>query len=356
MPKLKWTYEVCKEEALKYTTKGDYQKYSHSSYNSARKNKWINDICSHMIEIKKPKDYWTKENCIEAANSCKSLDEFRNLFAGAAKKVRENKWEKFLNLKPLKKPNGYWTKENCKNEALKYKTKKEFKENSEVAYNTTNLNNWHDYVYEHFENVGNRYKRYLYAYEFSDNHVYVGLTYNIYKRKRRHKENGTVFEYQKETGIIPTFMQLTFEAVNQEDAKYLEGYYLKQYKEKGWKMLNKAKTGGLGGNIIKWDYDSCLKEAIKYETRTEFCRKNGSAYSSALRNNWLDDICLHMKSLRKNYKHTNKKLPNYWNIERCINAFRECKNISEFKKIYGGAYDAVRRNMWHKYLKTENDL
>jgi len=52
-----WTYEKCKEEALKYKHKTEFQKNSSGAYNSAYKNKWLNKICSHMI-FNKPDNYW----------------------------------------------------------------------------------------------------------------------------------------------------------------------------------------------------------------------------------------------------------------------------------------------------------
>lgn len=50
-----WTKEKCHEEALKYETKSDFQKFSKSAYSSARKNIWIDEICSHMNILVKPK-------------------------------------------------------------------------------------------------------------------------------------------------------------------------------------------------------------------------------------------------------------------------------------------------------------
>lgn len=44
-----------------------------------------------------------------------------------------------------------------------------------------------------------------------------------------------------------------------------------------------------------WNYDNCKREALKYNTRTDFMRKSASAYNRALENNWLDEICTHMQ-------------------------------------------------------------
>ena len=55
-----WTYDRCKEEALKYIHKDDFLKNNHSAAGSAIKNGWYSDICSHMIP-KKRKNTWTDE-------------------------------------------------------------------------------------------------------------------------------------------------------------------------------------------------------------------------------------------------------------------------------------------------------
>ena len=48
-----WTYDKCKEEALKYNTRTEFQKNSYNVYKKFVKYKYINDICSHMIKNNK---------------------------------------------------------------------------------------------------------------------------------------------------------------------------------------------------------------------------------------------------------------------------------------------------------------
>jgi hypothetical protein len=53
------------------------------------------------------------------------------------------------------------------------------------------------------------------------------------------------------------------------------------------------------GNCIRiWTYEKCKNLASKYNTRNEFKKNNRSAYESARINKWLNEICIHMKSLR----------------------------------------------------------
>ena len=50
-------------------------------------------------------------------------------------------------------------------------------------------------------------ERCIYAYEFPDRHVYVGLTCNIERRKREHQyeSNSAVYIYSHESGLNPHF-------------------------------------------------------------------------------------------------------------------------------------------------------
>ena len=64
-------------------------------------------------------------------------------------------------------------------------------------------------------------------------------------------------------------------------------------------ILNKNKTGTLGGPHLKWDYESCKKESLKYKNRIEFQEKCSRAYQISRENNWLDECCVHMKKNKK---------------------------------------------------------
>ncbi len=85
----------------------------------------------------------------------------------------------------------------------------------------------------HFTLLGNHNKRFIYAYEFPDNHVYVGLTYSFEERNKWHNIGGTVFNYSQETGLKPIFIELISEPVDVKDAKILEELHLNNYINKG---------------------------------------------------------------------------------------------------------------------------
>ncbi len=294
--KLKWTYDKCKEEALKYSSKNEFKKSRGSAYNSAYTNKWLDDICSHMIEVYRPKNYWTKENCKEEALKYNNRLDF---------KLKSNvAYVKSIKLKCLSDITSHMkiytkqidlTKENCQEEALKYTNKTEFYKKSSIFYKKSLKNNWLDEICTHMILKGNILKRCIYCYEFSDNNVYIGLTYNIENRHNRHINSklSSVNKHINKTKLTPNLIKLT-EYIPVNDASILEGVYIKEYKKNGWEILNKCKTGGIGGNIIKWTKEKCQEEALKYSSRSEFSRGNGSAYAASNRNKWLDIICSHM--------------------------------------------------------------
>jgi predicted GIY-YIG superfamily endonuclease len=339
-PKGYWTKKNCKKEALKYTTRNEFQKESRSAYLKSLRNGWLDDICKHMIEILKPKGYWTKENCKKEALKYTTRNEFRKGSSGAYISSRKNGWldEVCSHMIEILKPNGYWTKENCLQESLKYKTRVEFWRGSSSAYTSSRKNGWLDEICGHMEVVGNLKMRGIYAFEFEDNHVYVGLTYDFKRRYNEHINNidGVVYKHIEETNLTPKFIQLT-DYMDEELASKEETMWENKYKSNGWNMLNVMKTGGLGGPP-KWDYDSCKKEALKYTTRNEFRKGSRGAYISSRKNGWLDDVCGHMIEIIK---------PNgYWTKENCLQESLKYKTRTEFQKGSSGAYDASFRKGW----------
>jgi predicted GIY-YIG superfamily endonuclease len=96
--------------------------------------------------------------------------------------------------------------------------------------------------------IGNLYKRCIYAAEFDNNFVYIGLTYSFNKRINEHltDKKSKVFKHIKETNIFPEFKKLT-DYIDNLKAKEYEEYYLNNYKNNNWNILNVAKTGALGG-------------------------------------------------------------------------------------------------------------
>lgn len=250
MRKIIWNKEKCYTEALKYSTRKEFSVKSPRAYEFLRKNDLLDDACINMSKPYSSKFKWTKEKCQSLAFKYNTRKEFQKENKNAYYSAMYNGWLddicKHMIYKKL--PNGYWhIYENCRKEALKYKTKTEFIKNSQHVYNISLKRGWLNEICKHMQPIGDRYNKCIYSYEFSDNHVYVGLTRNIdVRQKSRDKDfNDAVTKHIRETNLIPIRKQLT-EYIPVENAIVLEGEYLSKYVNDGWIALNRAKTGGIG--------------------------------------------------------------------------------------------------------------
>ena len=90
--RVKWTKEMCFEEAKKYKVKEHWKKNSLSSYACARRKGWYEDLIAHMIDGCTPKNFWTKEKCLEEAlkHNCKT--DFMRSEKGAYSAADKNGW------------------------------------------------------------------------------------------------------------------------------------------------------------------------------------------------------------------------------------------------------------------------
>lgn len=140
-------------------------------------------------------------------------------------------------------------------EAKKYTTKRELREKAYWLERAIRSHNLQKQAYSHMKVLGNRKYRMIYAYEFSDHSVYVGLTFDYNKRDKAHKTqpNSAVRKYMKKTGLTPLHKPLT-DYVPVKEAQRLEGEFVEQYCTEGWKILNVAKTGGAGTICNKTDF------------------------------------------------------------------------------------------------------
>ena len=223
-----------------------------------------------------------------------------------------------------------WTKEKCEKEALLYKFRSDFQKKSKSAYHASIRYGILDDICLHMTIIGHRYKRCIYAYEFDDNCVYVGLTFNLDRRHKKHLEKGSVYEHFKinRNYIIK---QLT-EYIDVNLAIKKENDFVEYYKSKNFIILNKVKTGSIG-SVSKWNKEKCQIESLKYTSRFEFQKKSVSAYNFAFSNKCLDEICDHMES-------------RIWTKEKCQKEALKYISRSEYSKKSSGSYSAALKNGW----------
>lgn len=292
----KWTKELIIEEAKKYEYRSDFKKSEPNLYKKIIKEGWTSDAFSHMVH--KP-SMWTREACYNSASKCKTKSEFAKKFNGAYSSAKKRGW----------------------------------------------LN---DISKKYFTKVGSRGFRCIYAYEFPDNCVYVGLTFDIQKRNQSHMHSDTsaVFKHMKKTGLTPKLIILT-DYVDINEASELEGEKLEEYVKNNWIPLNRAKTGGTGSVITPkkkhekakkfiWTNELIAEEAKKYNTRKEFSKNSPSAYSCASKKRILDTVCSHMLLLQRRK----------WTKSEAQKEALRYETRGDFGKYSNACYIVSARNGW----------
>lgn len=180
--------------------------------------------------------------------------------------------------------------------AAPFKHRKEWKNIHPEKYNAAWRRGLLDKCCAHMTPAANPYAGdyVIYAYEFADKHVYVGLTFLPAMRRSMHKLRGPVAHYalicanythkQLETGLQ------TPEAAAEAESKWLE-----QYRAAGWTLLNQNKAGGLGAlQKTKWTREAVLAEALKYQTRQAWIDGSQMSYRIAKREGWFAEASAHM--------------------------------------------------------------
>jgi hypothetical protein len=329
-----FTDDYLRSEASKYKTKKEFREKNPQAYGaSIRKGEdFYNEITSHMDVLHKD---WTDEELKKEVSKYNTLSDFTK-FSSSAYRTLKRKGESFFNevTKDLNRTIS-WTDDMIKEEASKYKTRSEFQKGSNVAYQLAKKRGILDDVCSHMEKVGSKYKRLIYSYEFPDNSVYVGLTYNLNKRDLSHmkRETSSVYQHMIKTGLKPIRKTLT-EFLDRDEASEVEGKLTEKYRQEGWNILNKTKTGALGGSTLYWTPERIKDEAKKYKTLSDFYEKSPSAIGAAkkLGKDFYAEITSHM--FKKLNKFSEKDL---------IAIAKKYKNKMTFYKEDTNAYTQSKR-------------
>lgn len=145
-----WTYEKCKEEALKYTTKSEWRKNSGVSYSKTLKNGWTVDCASHMVggQRQQKSGYWTYERCKEEALKYSRPSDWNKSSGSSYHSAIKMGWltelSSHMTIKQSK-PSKFWCdKQNCLDDAKKYVSKIDWFNNSQSAYTTSKIKGWFD--------------------------------------------------------------------------------------------------------------------------------------------------------------------------------------------------------------------
>lgn len=272
---------------------------------------------------------------------------FKRAYAGGCRwlfPADADRAEELFKEHPITQYRGY-TEKKIIEEAKKYKYLKEFREQSPKYY-TAAL--WRKMI----DNLGlerdrnpyadNVYS--LYGYKFEATHsIYIGVTDNKKRRYNEHRKNkgSPVYKHAKENNIEipePIYFKedlMAFDALDYEDE------YILRYKEEGWNVLNKAKTGRKQGSLgaVKKITNKKITDAastcqyvrefeLKYPNLCKIARERGVINELGLK---------YLKS--KNGTCTE---------EYCYNIARNYRTIEDFTRDYQGVVGVARKNGWFK--------
>lgn len=304
---IKWDFEKCKKEAEKYTTKFDFRNKSPKAYNASWRNKWLNRfnwLGIRQYEIDKNK----RNYCVYSYE----IPNLNKVYVGLTNNIKRRDRQHRFGIKSSK---------------------------------------------------GTRYS-----------HLYIVAS---------------------ENNIPLPNPIIIYNDLTSKEAQIKENEGIEQYKKDGWEIINIAKTGynigSLGSTWIKWDEKSCFEEAMKYSKKCDFKKYSNGAYASSVKNGWYDqyvwfgknknnnthpsgywnyETCYKealkyesRKDFEKNSETAAKKAwkndwmndytwfepprkRNYWNYETCKNASQECATRTEFARKYDTAYKLSKLNNW----------
>ena len=294
-----WNYETCYDAAKKCRNRMEFQKEYSGAFKIARKNGWLEDYTWFTYNKKLPLGYWNEEHCREEALKYQSRIEFKNGNNSAYNTAIKNKWlddyDWFTPSQSAKK----WTYETCKKESEKYKTKADFRKGCLSAYRISHQNGWLNdftwlesafrYTYELCFEIAKKYNSIK---DFVENDKNA---YNVAWRKGWLKDYIWLKREDKPNGYWDNYDNCYLEALKYKTLNELHNLssgcynvakkngWLKDYT---WLKNNKRKQVKKG----TWEnYDNCYKEALKYKSLKELKAYASGCHLSAYKNGWLKD-------------------------------------------------------------------
>ena len=365
-------YDFCYKEAKKYNTLKDFRKNGRSAYVLALQCGYLDDFAWLERTNKKSEYKWSlkenaikfsHENCLEISKQYKTVRELKEGNPTCYRKCIRKKWIDECTwlvddrMKPIML-NQDINYDYCYNLAKKYGCKTEFSNEHPTIYDKALKNGWvKDYTwFKGVERLKNK-NFCVYSYEcVKEKTVYVGLTNDIKRRHRQHENKvphtdhyDRIKEFFISVGMDLPMYEILSEGLTAEKAQFYEHFWIEQYKNNGWVILNKAETGknksSLGGFVNKWTHDVCIEIAKKYATKSDFLKNDNQAYQACCRNGWIEELCWMERRTNKARK--------IFEIDENGLIVKSFESLRQVKREYGFSREKVE-NIVKKQKKLEN--
>jgi len=322
-----WTFERCIEEARKHKTITEWINSNAASYQSAKSNEVLFQKCtSHMermwerkwtveLILKESKKYLTKQEWIKSSPQSYDAALKRRIVKTASKHMIENpKWfgvstiHKFLKSYDIEYEDEK-TYEDCRD---KRKLPFDFflpKFNLLIEHHgTQHQRGWQGKGSEQIQ------KRDLIKKTYAKNNQINFLEINEWELNSSQEIEKIII--QKIISVQPN--------------------YFFQKRELTEKEIKQSTTK------LKFSLEELKEISQTYKTRVAFKRGNESAYNFACRHKLINDVCIHMISKSESQRIGLTK----WTKDKVIESAKKYSNASEWSRNEGSAYNSARRNGW----------
>lgn len=337
-----WTLEHCKETAQLYSTPQELKKAERGCHHIIMDRGWQEECFVHMVWRRKRTNSFSKEELSRIAKKYSTYEEFKkkdNCAYVSAK--RQGFLEEICSHMPPKVSMPRLSKEACMNVAKKYKTRSEFRKSQDSRYyNFACRKGFIDEICSHMEVKHNKRLRCIYVAEFPDHSIYVGLTchHQVRWTAHLHDTHSTVYKYCVKTGLSPQFY-IVHDYCDALKSKALEKEFVNKYMDEGRNVLNIAKAGALG-TLCQYTKADVIKQAKKYKTLTAFRIYGGGYYQHGYRSDYWDEIIAL-------FPHS--KLTHHYSEDEIMAAAIQCKTRGEFQKRFKKEYQSALRQGIDKF-------
>lgn len=190
---------------------------------------------------------------------------------------------------------GYWTKKRCIEDARRFKSRSDWNKISGSSYNVARRNNWLEECCKHI--VPKRKPKGYWTLE------------RCIKEAKKYK---TIKDWKNKSNLYNTV------------------------RKNGWMEMCCEHMISSRSIPRKWIKKRCIKEALKYKTRSDWNKVSGASYRAALKNDWMKVCCKHMTITQVS--------SNFWTNENIILEALKYKTKMEWKKKQRASYILASKN------------
>ncbi|MEZ8773781.1 GIY-YIG nuclease family protein, partial [Vibrio sp. 10N.247.310.17] len=346
----KWTKKTCSEVAMMHTTRDSFIKYASGAYQAARRQGFLDEICSHMTSKPRfPPNHWNCiDTCRKEALKYQTRSEFQRGSPGAYKRAHRNGWlDDILSHTDIVGNKEfrciYFIYSPLKNEGYVGLTANYNKRIS--AHKRGETKSTRDLVQEpdvSFEQI----TPYIPSLEASTKEAELEEYYSskgISMLNYKSALGGLGGEKEPLTKEQCADFALSYS--HRVDFMKGKASAYHRARVKGWldDICKHMAPSRLQYPKGYWDQiENCRKEALKYSSRASFMRGSRSAYNASIKpyNDWLDEVCSHMPPPKETQTRTS------WTKESCIREAQKYKTRSEFRKHCHTGFNAANDNGW----------